>query len=403
MKKFIPILLLFTVIVSPVYSQVMWQVTSDNTVMWNYLDGDEFSSATIDTSLWQNSFPWGRNLYCNKEQQYYTDWKNHITGKGVLRLEARKEQVTEVILDWEKEDAMLKCNERNAGFNKRTFPFTSGMIFSKKKYHYGYYEIRFSSSAGKGLWPAFWLYAGHDSDEIDVFEIKGERNNELHVDVHCSSGCKNYKTTLGLLRKNWGDYLPASAGWHEGFNVIGMEWRPGFIKWFLNGEGIAYWKGNFVFPMWVIANLAIPSDNGPFGPGPDNTTPFPANFDIDYIRIWSDDVTSAKKREHLEKFSVNATGNKAAYPAGRKRPEYKRANLKMETAWVTMADISNEEIMILITGKVGLTYSLEVSDAGGKVIYQSSDPAVNEHIFRKHPGKHFMKMRINQNLIEHIF
>ena len=39
--------------------------------------------------------------------------------------------------------------------------------------------------------------------------------------------------------------------------------------------------------MWIIANLAIASDDGAFGPGPNNSTQFPSDFEIDYIRAWT--------------------------------------------------------------------------------------------------------------------
>ena len=38
--------------------------------------------------------------------------------------------------------------------------------------------------------------------------------------------------------------------------------------------------------MNLIANFSLAMDNGPFSPGPNGKTGFPAGFLIDYIRAW---------------------------------------------------------------------------------------------------------------------
>src|SRR5688572_13336241 len=204
-------------------SQVLWQVSGEKISKWNYFDGDEFNGTSVDTTKWQDAYPWGRNLYCGSTNHYYTEFKNCSLNDGILSLIARKEKIKARAVPNEKDDFRLVCDGRDVGLNLRTFDYTCGMIFSRKKYHYGFYEIKFRSAEGKGLWPAFWLYAGHENDEIDIFEFNGNRNTELRVDVHCPDGCKNYKTTLGLVKKNWGDYLKTSGNWKDGFNVIGAE------------------------------------------------------------------------------------------------------------------------------------------------------------------------------------
>lgn len=390
------------------YSQVMWQVSSGKQVKWYYNGGDEFTGNTLDTAKWLTSYPWGRSLYCNKEQEYYTENGNIEMQNGFLTLVTKKEPLSAKVLHWESDDHILKCNETEVGKNKQSFNFTSGMIYSTQKYHYGYYEIKFRSDEGKGLWPAFWLYAGHENDEIDIFEIKGERNNDIHVDIHCPSGCKNYKTALGMVKKNWGDYLSASSAWHSGLNVIGLEWNPEYIKWYLNGKGIAYWKGKMEFPAAIIANLAIPSNDGPFGPGPDATTNFPARFQIDYIRMWTSKQNSVMVTE-LE--PVLSGSQRASIPVGnsqltkRPKPEFKKSALKDEFVNVIFSLTSNNGAFISIVGKPSNDFFIEVKDVGQNVVYSSNDPKLKEHHFyfsdRKRSGTVFMK--INGQNIEHKF
>jgi len=38
--------------------------------------------------------------------------------------------------------------------------------------------------------------------------------------------------------------------------------------------------------MNVIVNLAVARDNYPFNPGPNAKTKFPADYQVDYVRVW---------------------------------------------------------------------------------------------------------------------
>ncbi len=389
-------------------AQVMWQVSSNKMVQWYYFGGDEFEGNTLDTSKWMTSYPWGRTLYCNKEQQYYTEKGNAELKNGFLSLVVKNEPITAKVLHWEADDHILKCKDFDAGKNKQTYNYTSGMIYSTQKFHYGYYEIKFRSDEGKGLWPAFWLYSGNENDEIDIFEIKGERNSDIHVDIHCPSGCNNYKTTLGLLKKNWGDFLKTSSAWHVGLNVVGLEWNPEYIKWYLNGKGIAYWKGKMEFPAPIIANLAIPSNDGPFGPGPDASTKFPAEFQIDYIRMWTNKqnvVTETELESVLpgsERASVTISNSQLTK---KPKPEFKKSELKEEFVNVVFSTTSNNGAFISIVGKPSGDFFIEVFDEGQHLIYSSKDPKLKEHHFYFSTGKRSgtVKMKVNGQNIEHKF
>ncbi len=381
------VLFVSTVLSYTADAQVMFLMGKDKLTAWHYAGGDEFNASSVDTTKWQSSYPWGQNLYCNKEQQFYTAFENVELQNGKLSLIARREQVKRRTVSYEEDNHRLVCNGVDMGVNLQTFDFTSGMIFSKNKFHYGYYEIRFMSDNGTGLWPAFWLYAGHENDEIDVFELKGEKNNQVHVDVHCKQGCKNYKTTLGLLRKNWGTFLTSSAFWHEGFNVMAIDWQPGFIKWYLNGNGIAYWKGNLSYPAWMIANVAIPSDNGPFGPGPDAGTPFPARLVIDYIRIWS----PAKADENpLLPLELNKPVLSESYGnatlAKRRRPEFKRKPLKEQFQFLLLGTTGDGFYQLELPGELQGRFMIEVLNKNDNLVYSSTNGSQLVHRFPADKG-----------------
>ncbi len=388
---------------TPSFAQTLWQVTGEKVTKWNYLDGDEFNGTTLDTSKWRDDYPWGRSLYCNFENQYYSESKNFKFEDGVLSLIAKKESIQSKTIPYESDSFRLICDGKDLGSNLRTFSYTCGMIFSKQKYHYGYYEMKFKSPEGKGLWPAFWLYAGHENDEVDIFETNGSRNTDMHVDVHCKNGCKNYKTTLGIVKKNWGDYLRTSGNWKNGYNVISIEWQPGYIRWFLNGETVAWWKGKFDYPMWVIANIALARDNGPFGPGPDASTVFPAYFDIDYIRIWSSANSASRRKspDPLDVSAVNSNSNKAILVKG-SRPESKKKFLKEKSIFFLFTPSGNNKYVLEITGTILPGFSLEVTDTSGNVKYKSTNAAQSIHEI-KIVGGGKLKIKSGESLIEHSF
>ena len=63
-------------------------------------------------------------------------------------------------------------------------------------------------------------------------------------------------------------------------------WTPGKLIFYLNGEAIAEYLGDFGTSMNLIANISVAQNKGPFSPGPDKNTVFPNEFVIDYMRVW---------------------------------------------------------------------------------------------------------------------
>jgi hypothetical protein len=54
----------------------------------------------------------------------------------------------------------------------------------------------------------------------------------------------------------------------------------------VNGVPVSHYAGDFDTPMNVIANLAVARDGFAFNPGPNEATNFPADYQVDYIRVW---------------------------------------------------------------------------------------------------------------------
>ncbi len=239
---------------------------------WRRVFTDEFTSGVLDRSKWTRCY-WWDNGGCTNLGNPNLNWYlpgNISFRNGALVLTAREQQVR--------------------GINGRLFPYTSGMVTTGRDYAerhrsdrfsftYGYVEIRARIPSGRGLWPALWLMPSthRDLPEIDIMEVIGHRPNvlEMHFHYRADAGQKrtaNRRVTVSDLSRNW--------------HVYGLEWSPNAIIWYL--DGVEQWRFTNASaiprePMYLIMNLAV---GGAWPGSPNSSTQFPAEFLIDYVRIW---------------------------------------------------------------------------------------------------------------------
>ncbi len=284
MKRSFLILFSFGILISN--AQILWQINKDTVITFNYRDGDEFSEPQIDKEKWSSWYGWARSIYSNKEQQYYTDYENHELKNGNLYITSAKKTVNARMIDWMGDNDSLKSGKGVfQGFNKREFKYVSGLIQSEQKFLKGYFEIKFKAPSDKGLWTAFWLYGGSPNEEIDIMELKGEREDQTHVDTHCQ-GCDKVRNAIGQKR-SFGGWLKLDGDLDKGYNIMSCLWDENEVRFYLNGKCIAVAKVKFTQPKHVAANIAIADDHGPFHPGPDKDATTFTPFVIDYIRVWT--------------------------------------------------------------------------------------------------------------------
>ncbi len=246
---------------------------------------DEFNGEILDQKKWLTSYPWGRHLTGNTPEEesleYYTDGKNSTLHKGILSLTAKKERTCGNCESWIDSAARNK----NGELNFRCFDYSSGMIYSKEAYGFGFYEIRFKQSLNSnGMWPAFWLF-GNDN-EIDVFENKGERSSETHWDLHCKGGCT----------KNYGGWKKVKTNFTGRFNTISFAWTSEKQRWFCNGSNYVTQSQAYQGDMHIIANNAVSRNRKGkgFWVGTDESTVFPSALEIDYIRYFKNNYNGRK-------------------------------------------------------------------------------------------------------------
>ena len=269
-------------------AQVKWQFNKDTVITWYYQEGDEFNGTSINKEYWNDSYGWARTLYMNKEQQYYTPYKNHKVSNGTLKLSVVRDTITAKITDWKPDNDSVLGDGKFYSLNRKSFKYKAGMIETKKTFTKGYFECRFKLPEEKGYWPAFWLHGGSPNEEIDIMECKTERQDELHIDTHCPNRCDYYVSNF-FKKQSYGSWVKVKTNFVSSFNTVACEWDEEKVRFYLNGECIGISKVKFLIPKLITLNIAVPSDDGPFKPGPDPGIVVPSNFEIDYVRIWSKD------------------------------------------------------------------------------------------------------------------
>jgi Beta-glucanase/Beta-glucan synthetase len=224
---------------------------------WTLTFADEFGGDTLDTSRWLDSYPNGERTHSNNEQQYYAPYGATVRD-GYLCFTAER---------------------RSEG----GMPYTSGMVSSYGKFaqQYGRFEIRARFPKGKGLWPAFWLLPETRAwpPEIDVVEIVGHKPNEALLSHHWRESGAGGRRHVWQTKTFTGPDFCA-----EDFHTFAVEWGPDEIVWYVDDVERHRATHNVPRePMYVLANLAVGGDL----PGmPDETTPFPAVMEVDYIRVY---------------------------------------------------------------------------------------------------------------------
>ncbi len=181
----------------------------------------------------------------------------------------------------------IQAKPTPAGNYSNGLPYVSGQLTSAHKFtqRYGYYELRAKLPPGKGLWSRFWLLTddGAWPGEYDIFEVLGRENPSP---VHQTTHFRNASTSHGIDGRSYAG-INATDG---NFHTYGFLEEPKTITWYVDGVATLKQDNRINKPMYVLIDLAVGNDPPTTWPGsPDGTTPWPANMEIDYFRIYSAD------------------------------------------------------------------------------------------------------------------
>ncbi len=233
---------------------------------WDLVWHDEFEGETINLDNW--TFDIGGSGWGNSESQFYTDRpENARIEDGMLLIEARQED-----------------------FQGRGYTSARLKTENLQAWAYGRIEARLKLPTGQGIWSAFWMLGENftqvgwpRSGEIDIMENIGDPHT-VYGTVHGPgySGGNGIGSPFTLM----GSELD------QEFHTYAVEWEPGEIRWYVdetlfNKVTDTDVPGAWVFdhPFFIILNLAV----GGVWPGyPDETTTFPQQYRIDYVRVYQD-------------------------------------------------------------------------------------------------------------------
>ncbi len=234
---------------------------------WKMLWADEFDTEGLpDPRKWDYEEGRVRN---HEEQFYVRDRRENARVKNDhLIITARREE-------WQGASVTSACL----------------VTLGKFDFRYGKLEIKARLPKGRGTWPALWLMGSNIQaegwprcGEIDLMEYVGFMPDVAHFTVHTEA--------FNHLRHNQKGTTLRVENLCEDFHRYGLLWTPQELVWFFDGtpvfryandgEGKSQWP--FDHPVYLLMNLAI---GGTWG-GREGVDPaiFPAEFVIDYVRIW---------------------------------------------------------------------------------------------------------------------
>jgi len=232
-------------------------------LVWN----DEFNvQGTPDTSKWVYDI--GASGWGNNELQDYTSNSENVrVSNGQLIIQAHK------------------TNDSNN--------YTSARIKTKGKGDWlnGRVEVKAKVPKGKGTWSAIWMlptnneYGGWPSSgEIDIMEHVGYAPNVIHGTVHTESFNHTIGTQVG------GELNIPNA--INDFYIYAIEWDKNKIDFYIDknkyftftNQNKSYREWPFDKKFHLILNIAIGGSWG--GVKGIDTTAFPAQMIVDYVRVY---------------------------------------------------------------------------------------------------------------------
>lgn len=235
---------------------------------WKLAWSDEFDGSSLDTAKWQAK----DNTMVDYDLACITDDTGNVFVKGGV--------------------ATLRAQKQRASCGSETRAYTTAYLTTegKKSFTYGRFEMRAKTPTGPdnstGLWPAFWLRPdGGGVGEIDVVELPG--------------GASYYKAATQAI---FYDYTPIKqdnryafpSGYPaDGFHTYTTEWDPGVLRWYIDGVKV-YQRDRSTTPWFDKAfsrpfHLRLNFQVGGWLGDPTTSTKFPADFQVDYVRVWKRD------------------------------------------------------------------------------------------------------------------
>ena len=222
---------------------------------------EEFSGSSVDTSTWSTEARWGDTTKGLLDRT----WPGALSvAQGRLTITATRVSKVDT-----------------------AYPYLSGVVAShgagQYNFKYGYVETRTMIPRGKGLWPCVWMLGVETSatSEIDIMEARGQLPTTNLMSLHFKGG------QVGLSYPDPTKKHQKASDLTKAFHTFGVDWAPDHVIWYR--DGVERWRVTTPSQvshdtMYILANLQMGSSD--WVTAPDASTPFPAKFYVDYIRVY---------------------------------------------------------------------------------------------------------------------
>jgi hypothetical protein len=230
---------------------------------WNLTFHDEFDGQTVDREKWSFRFKTIPSLCVLQD------------GIGHLRFEK-------------------DFPPTSPGGSGRISGLESRRTIKPLAQQYGYFELRARCHKGPGGQCAFWLSpvdgrymrvkgegngtrgSGNEANEIDIFEQQGNDPTGNNFTVHYGDG---------LGQGSSARHVTFPFDLTADFHVYALEWDAESVTWYVDGKQVHRTDKSPHNPFFI--RLGIYEADSPWSGKIDPKDPYPKNFDLDYIRVYS--------------------------------------------------------------------------------------------------------------------
>ncbi len=243
---------------------------------------DEFTDPKLNETKWLiqgRDGVYKSNWIGRAPSQFSTD--NVRVENGMLKLQSRWQP------DFKFSSTLDRSSPGKDGKGRAYENITTAAVICKNQFRYGYMEIR-CKAANASVTSSFW--GTGKGSELDVFEFVGapSRPAEAKEERRFQSNVIDWGTKEKKDRRKWRgkqflDWRPA-----DGFHVYGCEWDENGLKFYADGKQIQAVTKQELGPGWVLTqplSIWVDSETFPWDGLPTQET-LPADFEIDYIRVW---------------------------------------------------------------------------------------------------------------------
>ncbi|WP_430817558.1 family 16 glycosylhydrolase [Carboxylicivirga sp. RSCT41] len=199
----------------------------------------------------------------------------------------------------EKLDGTYYGGSTSAADNSK--PITQACIMSERYFRYGYMEIR-CKIADAPVTSAFWTTGYHS--EIYMVENYGKRpvgnpeNKPEELERKYRTNMISWDPDQAPNHQNWKVEDVMDERLASDYFVYGFEWDKDFIKTYFNGTLVRHatrdqleandqWRHQHAMEIWLDSEVF-----SWYGLPAEADLVSPAEFKIDYVRIWQKEVTS---------------------------------------------------------------------------------------------------------------